>query len=110
MTVDSNPNAVKDGDLWMGYGRRVVCKDPAGKVWLNQFITTGALPKPETLNKWSIQAESYIALRAKAEKVIKDTGRLAVFKLPASARVEKATGLQVRKAEDKNKYITLRAM
>lgn len=110
MTVDSNPNAVKDGDLWMGYGRRVVCKDPAGKVWLNQFITTGALPKPETLNKWSIQAESYIALRAKAEKVIKDTGRLAIFKLPASARVEKATGLQVRKAEDKNKYITLRAM
>lgn len=109
-TVESDPNALKDSDIWMGFGKRIYCTNDKGQIIVNQYITSGALPKIKTLQDNNIDAKPYIDLYNKAKEAINKEKRMQVFRLPKDSELKSTIGLQIRQSEDPGRFISLAQM
>jgi hypothetical protein len=110
MMVEANPDAIKKGKLWLGYGKRIVLTDNSGNPLINQFITVGALPKLNTVLKQGLIADSYSAFITKAEEDTKDKDGLVIYKMPEDVEIVPGSGLIIRKTKDPNSFVSLRSM
>lgn len=111
LTPEGDADVLKDGkDLWVGFGRKLTITDDNGNIVVNQYITTGVLPKKASLSKWNIVSPEYDAFLQKAEEAVSKSGKTEIFVLPKGTNLETTIGLEVRKADDSNRFVTLRAM
>ena len=107
-TRDGNADANTEGKVYLTYGKRIQCTDDNGNVILNQYITTGAMPKKSTLEAMKIKSKAYDNLIQTAKSALEsDPNAVRVFTLDNNELA--GVNLEIRKM-NKGTFTSLEAM
>lgn len=107
-TRDGNADANTEGKVYLTYGKRIQCTDNDGNIILNQYITTGAMPKQSTLKAMNITSEAYENLVNTAKDALTtDPNAIRVFTLDNNETP--GINLEIRKM-NKGTFTSLEAM